>query len=73
MNATHAHLVSFLTRDPILVLLLRVTTGYVVDSIINPDTHKIMTYGTEYVLDDSCADIPTGGNAVTYLDYYDWY
>ncbi len=65
MNAT---LVAFLTTNSGNIITNE--TGYVVDSIINSDTHKIITYGTEYVLDEGCADIPTAGN-VDYLDYYD--
>ena len=62
-DTTHADLVSFLKETPTGI---SGTTGYVVDSIINPDTHKIMTYGTEYVFDTLPTTMPTN-------DYYDWY
>ena len=63
-DTTHADLVSFLKETPTGI---SGTTGYVVDSIINPDTHKIMTYGTEYVFDTLPTTMPTINN------YYDWY
>ena len=63
-DTTHADLVSFLNETPTGI---SGSTGYVVDSIINPDTHKIMTYGTEYVFDTLPSAMPTIAN------YYDWY